>query len=623
MLDHIAQRRRSAVLWAARRAPLALALMMAGACSGETRPRSGPAGAGGEGASAGSDAASDGGTGGSTGGTRGHDAASLPPASDAAPTVDDAAPRADLAAPDTAPSLPPPPGACAKLFGAGAVTDWAHYDDRGTLVYKALDARGDRIMDFSSAGYLGGGVALPEVPTVMTIGPSGGDDSAVIQAALDALAQRPLDSKGLRGALLLKAGKYTATRTINIGASGVVLRGSGAGVEGTVIDLTALSHLFLAIRGAGRRATAGAPATITDDYVPSGARSFTVNDASAFEVGDAVLVNRPVTAPWVHFMGMDTLVRSGAAQLWMAVGSVQTWERSITALGGNRVTLDIPLSDSLDAQYAPGATMQKYSFDGRLSQVGVETLRVTAPVRSAAQANDPGTGGSQLLNMTNTVDSWIKGVAGHNTVEGFHIESGTRRITVEDCAITHDPTAYFTTAAPFDYSVSGSQVLVQRSSSRGGNDIFTYATSHTPGPNVVLNFTGQGRAALQPHQRWATGLLVDNSSGDQAGTGLTAAIAFINRGTAGSGQGWSQGWSVAWNCTAPAFLIQQPPGGANWALGCTGKPSAPTGAPGVPGPPMPNGIFESMNAPVGPKSLYLAQLCERLGPQALVNIGYR
>ena len=544
---------------------------------------------------------------------------------DAAPTVDDAAPPADLAAPDTAPLMPPPPGACAKLFGAGAITEWARYDESGTLLYKPLDARGDRIMDFSSAGYLGGGVALPEVPAVMTIGPSGGDDSAAIQAALDAVAQRPLDSKGLRGALLLKAGKYTATKTITITASGVVLRGSGAGVDGTVIDLTALSHLFLNIRGPGRRTAVGAPATISDAYVPSGARSFTVDDASAFKVGDAVLVNRPVTAPWVHFMGMDTLVRAGAAQTWMAVGSVQSSERTITALGGNKVTLDIPLSDSLDAQYVrpPGATMQKYTFDGRLSQVGVETLRVTAPVRSAAQAMDPGTGGSQLLNMTDTVDSWIKGVAGHNTVEGFHIEGGTRRITVEDCEITHDPTDYSTTAAPFDYSVSGSQVLVQRSSSKGGNDIFTYATSHNPGPNVVLNFTGQGRAALQPHQRWSTGLLVDNASGDQAGTGVTAAIAFINRGTAGSGQGWSQGWSVAWNCTAPTFLIEQPPGGTNWALGCTGKLSAPTGAPGVSGPPMPNGIFESMNAPVGPRSLYLAQLCERLGPQALVNIGYR
>ena len=80
-----------------------------------------------------------------------------------------------------------------------------------------------------------------------------------------------------------------------------------------------------------------------DDYVAAGARSFTVNDASEFKVGDAVLVGRPVTAAWVHFMGMDTLVRDGAPQSWRAVGSADNYEREITAISGNQVTVDIPL----------------------------------------------------------------------------------------------------------------------------------------------------------------------------------------------------------------------------------------------------------------------------------------
>jgi hypothetical protein len=37
---------------------------------------------------------------------------------------------------------------------------------------------------------------------------------------------------------------------------------------------------------------------------------------------------------------------------------------------------------------------------------------------------------------------------------------------------------------------------------------------------------------------------------------------------------------------------------------------------------MPRGIHESQGTFVQPGSLYLAQLCERLGPQALTNIGY-
>jgi hypothetical protein len=93
-------------------------------------------------------------------------------------------------------------------------------------------------------------------------------------------------------------------------------------------------------------------------------------------VGDQVLVGRPVTAPWVHFMGMDTLVRNGAPQTWLSVGSVQNAERVITAIAGNKITLDIPLADSMDGQYVtpPGGSLTKFSFE-RPSEIGIEHLR--------------------------------------------------------------------------------------------------------------------------------------------------------------------------------------------------------------------------------------------------------
>jgi hypothetical protein len=90
----------------------------------------------------------------------------------------------------------------------------------------------------------------------------------------------------------------------------------------------------------------------------------------------------------------------------------------------------------------------------------------------------------------------------------------------------------------------------------------------------------------------------------------------------GSGHGWSMGWGVAWNCSAKEYTIQNPPGSANWLIGSIGKSKlAPRpfdkGAPNVP-----EGILDSHGVPVTPPSLYLAQLKERLGPQALKNIGY-
>ena len=52
------------------------------------------------------------------------------------------------------------------------------------LVYVPYES-GDRIPDFSFAGYGGGGVALPTVATAVTVFPIEGDDGDNIQAEID------------------------------------------------------------------------------------------------------------------------------------------------------------------------------------------------------------------------------------------------------------------------------------------------------------------------------------------------------------------------------------------------------------------------------------------------------
>src|SRR5947209_18476347 len=87
-----------------------------------------------------------------------------------------------------------------------ARSQWVYPGPDGKLVYKTTE-RGDRILDFSHAGYMGGGVALPTVAVQKTVEPSGGDDTARIQAALDEVAASPLKD-GFRGAVLLAPGVY-------------------------------------------------------------------------------------------------------------------------------------------------------------------------------------------------------------------------------------------------------------------------------------------------------------------------------------------------------------------------------------------------------------------------------
>ena len=58
---------------------------------------------------------------------------------------------------------------------------------QGQLIY-AQDEEGNRIPDFSTCGYGGGGVALPNAPAKVYVTPSGDDDTTLIQAALDHVA---------------------------------------------------------------------------------------------------------------------------------------------------------------------------------------------------------------------------------------------------------------------------------------------------------------------------------------------------------------------------------------------------------------------------------------------------
>ena len=131
--------------------------------------------------------------------------------------------------------------------GAGAQSRWVHFGAHGKLVY-AQTAKGDRIPDFSYAGYEGGGVALPDVAAKRKVAPAGGDDTAAIQSAIDAV----------RG---VAAGGWIS-RCGGIGGGDVSLFGDncnhcerrgvargGCREDGTTVMMTGAPHLALRMTG--------------------------------------------------------------------------------------------------------------------------------------------------------------------------------------------------------------------------------------------------------------------------------------------------------------------------------------------------------------------------------------
>jgi hypothetical protein len=503
---------------------------------------------------------------------------------------------------------------CASLQpdGGAATSKWAQVGDAGTLTYETLST-GETLLDFSGAGYMGGGVALPTVPAVKMVSPSGADDTNAIQAAITAVAAMPI-ANGVRGAVLLAAGSFQLDGSLSITASGVVLRGSGWGTGGTTLNVTGSPRMLISVNGAGSWSKQGTPILLTDTYVASGAKTIHVASTTGLAVGTNVLIDRTVTQAWLHFMGMDDLVRDGATETWLAAGDVSHEDRTITAINGKAITLDMPISDSLDSQYTtpPGVTIAPYTFTGRIEQVGIEAMHIVAPTQTVP-ISDPIFG---ILEMSAVQNGWVRNVVADEFTTGIAIDGTAKWITIQDSTVERTAPIDGSAGYPFDYSVDGQATLIQRCTASGDN-VFSYATQdRANGPNVVLDMRVKGSPInAQPHQRWATGLLLDNVDTPTGG------ISLMDRGWYGSGHGWAIGFGVVWNGVASEMLIQQPPGSMNWAIGSSGTRQM-SAAPGSDAGILPEGTIDSPMVKVSPNSLYLEQLCERLGPAAVHAIGY-
>ncbi|MCE9615396.1 MAG: hypothetical protein K8T26_14085 [Lentisphaerae bacterium] len=457
----------------------------------------------------------------------------------------------------------------------------------GRLVY-APDSKGNIVPDFSTCGYRGGGVAIPDVPVVATLEPAPeGDDTKRIQAALDALAQRAPDTNGVRGALLLKKGIYRVEGTLQMSTSGMVLRGEGQYEDGSVIrGLGDKWHVTVAVAGSDAGSDMGiAPQPITDAYVPAGTHTFAVESTAGFAAGDPVVVVRLAKKAWLDAVG-------GSPLGWNEEGYTYRYERVITAVESNRVTLDAPVVEPIERALG-GGLLCKYTYPGRIREAGVENLRFDT--------------GGIAVQLANVEDAWVRHVtAVRHIYSCAMVTFGARRVTVQDCAYL-DPIGPIKGGYRYGFNVNGQQALIQRCYARNGRHDFVMHNMGR-GPNVFLDCLAEkANGDSGPHHRWSVATLFDNVAIE--GNGLTAK----NAGTRGTGHGWTGAQMVFWNCRADYLNIQDPPTAQNYCIGCKGKKSSGSLKEA-------DGHWESHRTRVEPRSLYLVQLKERLGADAVKRI---
>ncbi len=467
---------------------------------------------------------------------------------------------------------------------------WVYYQDN-KLTYKTYGS-GDKIMDFSHAGYMGGGVQLPSDRALQTISisPSGGDDSSAIQAAIDTIATYP-QIDAFRGRVALGEGVFKISKTLRVTTSGIIISGQGADKSILKYSSESPSALFKIGTGSEVEYKNASKSIITDDYVAVGSTTFSIENSTGYTKGMSVSIARTISNAWIESLNMDDLVDNGARETWLEPTTKFYFERKIVSVNGNEITVDIPLSDGIDKKFSPSSYVVPHKADTRISQIGLENFGTKVPV-----LNGPiGPSNYAGVSFDGVYDSWMKNIYMTDNMSGVSLSMSSKQITLENVTVDSKREAFDNSKGyPADFRIEGQQILLYKCNSYGDNADAAVTLQKTTGPNVILDIKVLGqKKSIEPHERWATGLLVDNASGPT--------VSFGDRGTYGSGHGWSVGNGVVWNSQFESYKIDNPPGYKNFGIGISGADDGSTGE------------IDSANKPVTEiPSLYLAQLSGRL-----------
>lgn len=448
--------------------------------------------------------------------------------------------------------------------------------------------------DFSYCGYMAGEWPIPDAPIRVVVPVVPGDATPYIQRALDRVAALPADPNGMRGAVLLDAGVHHVSASLRIAASGVVLRGSGMGPGGTTLLAAGRRRdTLICIQGKDDREM-GPPAAISDAFVPVNARSIGADASHAFHPGEQVVVHRPSTKEWIQTLGTDHF-GGGITYLGWKPGSRDLrWDRTIVSVEGDRITLDAPLTTALDAAYG-GGSIAACRWPGRITQVGVENLRC----QSTYDEGNPKDEAHRWMAVTleNVSDAWVRQVVfEHFAGSAVAVLETARRITVEDCK-SLAPVSEIGGQRRNTFWTLGQQTLFQRLYAECGCHDFA-AGFCAAGPNALVQCESSRPFSFSGGiDSWASGVLFDIVNIDGQ------ALRLFNRSQDAQGAGWNAANSVLWNCSASRIDCYAPPTACNWAIGCWAEFAG-------------NGYWEESNSHVQPRSLYYAQLRDRLGEPA-------
>jgi len=454
------------------------------------------------------------------------------------------------------------------------------------------DSQGNQIPDFSYAGYKASSVAIPDVTIKAFVPHIDGDATKTIQAAIDYVAKLKADKNGFKGTVLLDKGIFKVPGVINLNQSGIVLRGSGSGTNGTILLGTTINRKAIINIGGINNQVFKETVELADKFTPLGATVLTLKSAAALKKGDHVVVNTPITKNWIELLGTADYGGESGWIGWKGDDFVIRADREITNVQGNKITLDVPLTNALNEELSKSSVVT-YTWSGRINDVGVENLTLKSDYDTTNPKDEQHRWHG--ISIENAEDVWVKQVNFEQFSGGaVSILKTAKRITVEDC-LALNPISEIAAFRRNTFYTEGQQTLFQRCYSEFGYNDFVVGGYATAGPNVFLQCESH-----QPYSfsgsvgSWATGILFDVSLVDGN------VISFKNKEQDGRGLGWNAANSVIWETSASKIENYNPPTANNWAFGVWAQWAG-------------NGHWKDVNNHISPRSLFYALLEQRLG----------
>ena len=447
-------------------------------------------------------------------------------------------------------------------------------------------------MDYSYCGYHRSEIPIPSAKVMVYVQPVTDDNAPQIQAAIDYVSRQKADKMtGLRGAILLSEGTFELSEPLRIRTSGVVLRGTGR--NKTILKKKGYDRGALLYIEGTHDIVAKDTLNVLADVTP-GSLTVKVANSPRLTTNSRITIWRPSTQEWIDHLGCASFGGGKRMGYWAwHPGDLDIrWNRQILAVNGSTITLDAPITSSVEACWG-GAKAIVYEQPGLVSECGVENLSMVSDYDHALPMDENHCwDGVYLADVENC---WVRMVNfRHFAGSAVVIQKSAQQVTVEDCQ-SLQPISEIGGFRRRTFLTFAEKTLFQRCYSEHG--INDFAVGHTaPGPNAFVQCDSY--ESLGPSgaiSSWAPGILFDvvNIDGND--------IAFKNWELEKFGAGWSTANSTMWQSTASGLFCYSPDTlNRNYSRGCWGQV-------------MGNGEYTEMNEHVKPYSLFASQLEKRLG----------